>query len=42
MKPDWNFTALIEKFFIILDIPSGPNLSIIDPSTLFQKKYPTF
>ena len=42
MKPDWNFTALFEIFLINIDIPSGPNLSIIEPSIFFQKNKPIF
>ena len=35
-------TALIESFFIKLEIPSGPNLSIVLRSIFFQKKMPIF
>ena len=35
-------TAKIDKFLINWDIPSGPNLSIIEPSIFFQWNFPNF
>ena len=40
MNPFWNLTALTERLLIKFDIPSGPNLSIIEPSIFFQKNLP--
>ena len=39
--PGIDLTALKEKNFIKFEIPSGPNLSIINPSIFFQRNIPT-
>ena len=42
MKPVWRRPVLFEMILINFEIPSGPSLSIIPTSPLFQNKEPIF